>query len=79
MKTEKQAEKMLEVIDEKTVDILDRKRKEYTKMYNECIAELRFGYAMQLLCLMEIANALGYHWKDEFADRLKICDLKPLT
>ena len=35
MQTEKQVEKMLEAIDEKTVDILNRKRKEHTKMYNE--------------------------------------------
>lgn len=76
MKTEKQVEKMLEAIDEKTVDILNRKRKEYTKTYNE--AEFRYGYANQLLALMDIANALGYHWKDETADRIKLWDLKRL-
>lgn len=77
MKTEKQVEKMLEAIDEKTVDILNRKRKEYTKMYNE--AEYRYGYANWLLALMEIANALGYHWEDETAVRFKLWNLEPLA
>lgn len=77
MKTEKQVEKMLEAIDEETVNILNRKRKEYTKMYNE--AETRYGYAHRLLALMDIAHALGYDWKDEFADRIKLYDLKPLA
>ena len=73
----KQVEKMLETIDEKNVRILNRMRKEYTEMYNE--AEFKFAYANRLLALMEIANALGYHWKDETADRLKLWDLKPLA
>lgn len=76
MKTEKQVEKMLEAIDEETVNILNRKRKEYTKMYNE--AETRYGYANWLLALMDIANALGYHWKDETTDRIKLWALKQL-
>ena len=130
MQTEKQVEKMLEAIDEKTVDILNRKRKEHTKMYNEdeakkalraieidpdiesefrktcdmlsldgismsqlirditslwirihfgTRAEYRYGYASWLLALMDIANALGYDWKDEIADRIKLWNLKPLA
>jgi len=78
MKTEKQVEKMLEAIDKKTVDILNCKRKEYTKMYNESEID-RFGNACWLLALMDIANALGYHWKDETVDLIKLLDLKPLT
>lgn len=76
MKTEKQVEKMLEAIDEKTVDILNRKRKEYTKMYNE--SENKYGYANWLLALMDIVDALGYDWKDEIADRIKLWNLKQL-
>ena len=84
MKTEKQVEKMLEAIDEKTIDILNCKRKEWTKLYNEAEAKYgyagaRYSYAIWLLALMEIANALGYHWKDETADCIKLWNLKPLA
>ena len=46
-------------------------------MYNE--AEFKFAYANRLLALLDIADELGYGWKDANADRLKLWNLKPLA
>lgn len=45
-------------------------------MYNE--SENKYGYANWLLALMDIVDALGYDWKDEIADRIKLWNLKQL-